>query len=208
MYKKLIIVCDEKMRKYGDFLAQLISLEDDKEDEVVGVKDGFVAAQVWLEKDYEVNSHLLSSDQYILFLGNSKLAKDKRLHMKTKYSEFGMEYGWLGRQAGLCVSASLNSEEYESFVDYAKRYSSDIKLLVEKREERVAIIQASENKSFRNKLADSLKEASASLANVSSKGATTISMLTNSKKIEDQQYSCAVVLFYLNGLSDFLGIKE
>ncbi len=27
--KKLIIVCEEKCRQYGDYLAQLISLEDD-----------------------------------------------------------------------------------------------------------------------------------------------------------------------------------
>ena len=33
--KKLIIVCEEKCRQYGDYLAQLISLEDDKEDETV-----------------------------------------------------------------------------------------------------------------------------------------------------------------------------
>ncbi len=44
--KKLIIVCGEKYRVYGDYLAQLISLEDDTEDSTVGVKDGEVAAQV------------------------------------------------------------------------------------------------------------------------------------------------------------------
>lgn len=54
--KKLIIVCEEKYRVYGDYLAQLISLEDDTEDSTVGVKDGEVAAQVWLEKDYKANS--------------------------------------------------------------------------------------------------------------------------------------------------------
>ena len=44
--KRLIIVCEEKCRQYGDYLAQLISLEDDTEDETVGTKDGEVAAQV------------------------------------------------------------------------------------------------------------------------------------------------------------------
>lgn len=47
--KKLIIVCEERLRKYGDFLSQLVSLEDDKDDEVIGVKDGTVVAQVWSE---------------------------------------------------------------------------------------------------------------------------------------------------------------
>ena len=34
--KKLIIVCEDKLRKYGDFLSQLISLDDDKEDQIIG----------------------------------------------------------------------------------------------------------------------------------------------------------------------------
>ena len=71
--KKLIIVCEEKCRQYGDYLAQLISLEDDTEDETVGTKDGEVAAQVWLEKDYKANAAQLSSNQYILFIGQDKL---------------------------------------------------------------------------------------------------------------------------------------
>lgn len=75
--KKLIIVCEEKYRVYGDYLAQLISLEDDTEDSTVGVKDGEVAAQVWLEKDYKANSAQLSSNQYILFIGHNKLINEK-----------------------------------------------------------------------------------------------------------------------------------
>ena len=34
--KKLIIVCEERLRRYGDFLAQLISGIDDKEDGLAG----------------------------------------------------------------------------------------------------------------------------------------------------------------------------
>ena len=69
--KKLIIVCEEKLRKYGDFLAQLVSLEDDKDGNIRGTKDGAVAAQVWTEKDYVGNAAQISSEQYILFIGNS-----------------------------------------------------------------------------------------------------------------------------------------
>ena len=42
--KKLVIVCEDATRKYGDFMAQLVSAIDDKIDEIVGVKDGEVAA--------------------------------------------------------------------------------------------------------------------------------------------------------------------
>jgi len=70
--KELIIVCKEKFRMYGDFLAQLISMEDDRDEELVGVKDGSVAAQVWIEKDFDANAAQISSEQYILFIGNSR----------------------------------------------------------------------------------------------------------------------------------------
>ena len=69
--KKLIIVCEEKLRHYGDFLSQLISRKDDNESEVIGIKDGSAAAQVWNEKEYSANSAQISSEQYILFIGNT-----------------------------------------------------------------------------------------------------------------------------------------
>ena len=50
--KKLIIVCDEKTETYANYLRQLISTNDDKDGEVVGVADGTVDAAVWLEKDH------------------------------------------------------------------------------------------------------------------------------------------------------------
>ena len=34
--KKLIIVCEEKCRSYGDYLAQLISMDDDTDEATVG----------------------------------------------------------------------------------------------------------------------------------------------------------------------------
>ena len=70
--KKLIIVCEEKCRIYGDYLAQLVSLDDDAGEAIIGTKDGDVAAQVWLEKDYQANAAQMSSSQYLLFIGNSK----------------------------------------------------------------------------------------------------------------------------------------
>ena len=77
--RNLIIVCEEKCRGYGDYLSQLISSEDDTEDTIVGTKDGEVAVQVWGEKDFKANQAQLSSNQYILFIGHSKLIKEKSL---------------------------------------------------------------------------------------------------------------------------------
>ena len=89
--KKLIIVCEERLKQYGDFLSQLISLTDDKEENIIGVKDGSVAAQVWTEKEYNANAPQISSEQYILFIGNSKMIKDKRTHMIKNFDKYGMK---------------------------------------------------------------------------------------------------------------------
>ena len=56
-------------------MSQLISRKDDNESEIIGIKDGSAAAQVWTEKEYTANSAQISSEQYILFVGNSKLIK-------------------------------------------------------------------------------------------------------------------------------------
>ncbi len=42
MRKQLVIVCEEKCRAYADYLSQFISLEDDDNDNIVGVKNGTV----------------------------------------------------------------------------------------------------------------------------------------------------------------------
>lgn len=110
--KNLVIVCDEKHKKYADYLHQLISLEDDTEESIVGVKDGSVQAAVWLEKDYVKNSHTFSSNQHIVFIGNSKLIKEKSSYMKVVFSKFGIKYGWLGRQAFLSVEKIVPFDEY------------------------------------------------------------------------------------------------
>ena len=78
-------------------------MEDDTEETTVGVKDGSVQAQVWLEKDYKANSATISSTQHIVFIGNSKLLKEERSHMKIEFTNFGMVYSKLGRRAAIYV---------------------------------------------------------------------------------------------------------
>ena len=118
--KKLIIVCEEGLHRYGDFLAQLISGKDDVEGNVVGIKDGVAGALVWTEKEYLSNAPQIMSEQYLLFIGNSKLLKEKRHHMQIKYSQYGMNYCWLGKQAALFVDQQVSYSEYDSFYQTVK----------------------------------------------------------------------------------------
>ena len=196
--KKLIIVCEEKYRVYGDYLAQLISLEDDTDDNTIGIKDGEVAAQVWTEKDYNSNAAQISSAQYIVFIGNKKLIREKSSHMQVKFSEFGMTYGWLGKQAALTVNKSISANEYDDFLSYALQYQNDLKQLITIKEKKTK--QGKDEKSEgKIALINALPVAIAPVAGV-------FKSITLNKKIEAQQFSCAVMKFYLDALGEFLGM--
>lgn len=226
--KKLIIVCEERLRSFGDFLSQLISLQDDKGDTVVGIKDGSAAAQVWTEKEYVANSAQISSEQYILFIGDSKLIKDKRNFMKEIFSKFGMKYGWLGKQAVLFVDGVVSLEEYEAFVDFASGYQPEIKKLVESNSDVIPIPEFSKDEVIEEVSGDAaeikedvkkglvvpkfLKNAVEDISKSGIKAiniaARNINKSVNNRKIEEQEYSCLVMMFYLNGLATFLGLNE
>ncbi len=195
---KLIIVCDEKHQKYADFLAQLISLRDDKGETIVGVKDGSVAAQVWLEKDYIANSKTISSDQFLVFIGDSKLARSKRSHMIVQYDHFGMKYGWLGRQAALCVHEIVGVEDYNDFFGYATGKQDNVERLIEENT-KVEDAYPPDYAGFRVIVPDAVKK-------ITTFGRNAIKQAASNTKIEDQQYSCLIYVFYLNGLSDFLSM--
>lgn len=234
--KKLVIVCEEKLHRYGDFLAQLISGTDDKEDAVVGIKDGSAAAQVWTEKEYSANAAQISSEQYILFIGDSKLIKEKRHHMQKKYSEYGMNYGWLGKQAVLFVDHALTYTEYEEFYklvidkERALDRPDDRKLLPGKNQdsfdqqdndhsevntdnEEKKVSHPHQKKRIQKVFAP-LETLGAAVKKTADAGLDTINKISNDlnavakgKEIEDQQYTYLVLLFYLNDLAGFLGLK-
>ena len=208
--KKLIIVCEEKLRRYADFLAQLISLSDDKNGEIVGVKDGAVAAQVWTEDDYIRQSVQMSSEQYILFIGNSKRIKEKRSHMVKKFSQFGMNYGWLGKQAVLFVDEIVDVNHYDEFIAFAKGNQSDVKKLLDVKSDVMVVtdVAIDSNEKGIKKLMNPVKGIQAALVNAPVRGLNAVNRLANNKKIEEQEYTCLVLAFYMSGLSQFLGLSE
>ncbi|MGN0475704.1 MAG: hypothetical protein ACI4HM_00040 [Ruminococcus sp.] len=199
--KKLIIVCEEKCRQYGDYLAQLISLEDDTENEMVGTKDGEVAAQVWLEKDYKANAAQLSSNQYILFIGQDKLIKEKSSHMNMEFSEFGMKYGWLGKQAVLSVEKVVEADKYENFISYVQNYQQNVEQLIKSKDKKTLKSGAAAGATKAGALAVLSPVALVPIA-----GVMAVKKFTLNSKIKEQQYSCAVMKFYLDDLSKFLGL--
>lgn len=206
--KKLIIVCEEKCRQYGDYLAQLISLEDDKEDETVGTKDGEVAAQVWLEKDYKANAAQLSSNQYILFIGQDNLIKEKSSHMNMGFEEFGMKYGWLGKQAVLSVEKVVEADKYENFISYAQNYQQNVEQLIKSKDKKALKAGAAAGAAGVAKAGAMAVISPVALVPIACIGAglMAVKKITLNSKIKEQQYSCAVMKFYLDDLSKFLGL--
>lgn len=206
--KKLIIVCEEKCRQYGDYLAQLISLEDDKEDETVGTKDGEVAAQVWLEKDYKANAAQLSSNQYILFIGQDKLIKEKSSHMNMGFAKFGMKYGWLGKQAVLSVEKVVEADKYENFISYAQNYQQNVEQLIKSKDMNALKAGAAAGVAGAAKAGALAVISPVALVPIAYIGAGVMAVkkFTLNSKIKEQQYSCAVMKFYLDDLSKFLGL--
>lgn len=192
--KSIIIICDEKRKKFGDFLAQLISMEDDTEEGTVGVKDGSVKAQVWTEKEYNCNSPTMSSGQYLLFIGNSKDLKEKREFMDVEFSEYGIKYGSLGKQAFITVEEVVKDKDYKDFYSFAQGYAEKLGKDIK------------EKKALKRngKVGESALEI-IPLALLGPFSAIPVFVYQN-KEVKEQMYSCAVMKFYLDFLSEFLGI--
>ena len=202
--KNLIIVCDEKRREFADYLSQLISMEDDTENSTVGVKDGTVAAQVWGEKEYKANSATISSNQHILFIGNSKLIQDKGSHMKTMFSNFGIKYGWLGKQGAISVEKTVPLDKYEEFIIFGKTYEKNIEKLVDKK-------TTAKEKAVMGAGAAGAAVAIAgpiALVPMVMVGIPLVKKIQVDAKIKKQMYSCAVMKFYLEDLNKFLGLEQ
>lgn len=124
--KSLFIVFDNDTEELANYIFQLISLKDDKEDgTLVGPKDGSIKASLWEEKKFLDNRPEICSDNHILLLG-SKVVNKNRSHMPSVFSEYGMNYGWLGKTAYIYVeSKAYRKEIYDNFVAWAKKDKED-----------------------------------------------------------------------------------
>lgn len=222
--KKLIIVSDEKTKPYANYLMALISANDDKEDEVVGIKDGSVEAVVWSEKDFADNEPTLSSKAYILFIGDNKLSKSQRGGMGIKFEQFGMHYGWLGKRAVMFVDRTItNCIEYDDFYQSALPYQESMTKVIERKTR--TIVAAGEVMEVDEKQAKLLQPGKAEKAGIAALAAGLVSPVVGmaavaigtpiaiakgmatvkeKKEVLQQQYSCLTMRMYLEGLSEFL----
>ncbi len=202
--KKLIIVCDSKVEQYANYLRQLISANDDKDGEIVGVKDGELEVVVWNEKQYITNAPTLSSSQHILFVGNNDITKKESINVKYVYNIYGMKIGWLGKRAVAYVDKNLNEIEYNNFIEECKengyeleKYDIDIFKNVEGDDKISSLTGELMTEVGKGNFLDVFNK-------VKDLGKKSIDTLVNKNKIMEQQYKFLVYMLYLKHLNNFM----
>lgn len=119
---KFIIVYDGK--KETEILADWLKAEVSKNDSIETAK--------WSKKQYKDNEPTLSSNEYIVFIGNTETAKNisQSPSFEVKYNELNMKYGWLGKQAVLSIDLKykFDEEKVNQFSNlYNKTFEQEIK---------------------------------------------------------------------------------
>lgn len=119
---RFIIVYDKKKEteKFADWLKAEVSKNDN------------VETAKWSEKQYQDNEPTLSSNEYIVFMGNTKVGKNisQSPSFEIKYNQINMKYGWLGKQAVLFIDSKYKYDEdkVNQFINlYNKAFENEIK---------------------------------------------------------------------------------
>ena len=211
--KPLIIVCDDDEREYAKFLMQLISLTDDEDGKIIGIKDGSVSATIFSTKQYQDSIASISSEQHVLFVGDNKEIKKSRPYIPLKYNQYGMSFGWVGKYGFIDVDkALLEKKEYAEFINYCEEYKEQLtlkKLHYNGKEGvqggiGVAIGGAALNMllTFLGPIAivGMLGAGGIAIAGIV-EGATTLSV---GKQVREQQFRAVSAIFYIEGLKDFM----
>lgn len=195
--KKLIIVCTKETEKYGAYLMQLVSLKDDSEIEITGLKDGSVEAVLWNEKEYIANRPQLPASSFVLFIGSSKLMMDEASNMEECYNEFGIHFLSLGTHAVMYVEQKLlGKKDYDAFIAMCDQNKKNM----EKRAKLNILNTAHPAVKWIGTLFAPVVYPAFIYGLVSGNAAK--------KKINDQQYSFLTFHSYMELLPKFLGNKE
>lgn len=225
MKKRLIIVCNEEVRKYATYLQQLVSALDDEDGEQVGVKDGSVEAVIWDEKRFNDNEYGISSSNKILFVGWNDTANMNTTNMSDSFSACGMHYGRLGNRAYMRVEAdSLNADNQDEFGQlcekYGKTFDDELNLkyspsrdeeLGNKPEDHAKAVAEAAAIPLIGPLGHAAAYAAAKASGTAFALPDRLGILADKRNDArqssiawDQQYNLLTLIFYLDGLSDFM----
>lgn len=193
--KELIIVCDESLMEYANYLMALISQNNDK--------DGTVSAAIWPPKVYKDTLPKITSNTHILFIGSFKEAKEQRKNVNSKFNKYGMHFGWLGKRAVMYVDDKmLKKDEYDHFLKFSKNYQEEFeKATVNIANKLLGAVGLGAGVISSAAISSPIIVGTASLAfGVCGLISGTIAH----KKIKAQQYRCLTMALYPDGLQKFL----
>lgn len=193
--KELIIVCDESLMEYANYLMALIGQNNDKY--------STVSAAIWTPKVYKDTLPKITSNTHILFIGSFKEAKEQRKNVNSKFNEYGMHFGWLGKRAVMYVDDKmLEKEEYDHFLQFCRNYKEEF----EKATVNIAnkLLGAVGLGAGVISSAAIFSPIAAGTAGLAFGVYGLISGTIAHKKIKDQQYRCLTMALYLDGLQKFL----
>ena len=181
--KELIIVCDESLMEYANYLMALIGQNNDKY--------STVSAAIWTPKVYMDTLPKITSNTHILFIGSFKEAKEQRKKVNSKFNEYGMHFGWLGKRAVMYADDKmLKKDEYDQFLKFSKNYQKEF--------EKATVNIVNSHPYYMTVIGSFLPV----IYPVAIYGL--ISRTIAHKKIKDQQYRCLTMALYLDGLQKFL----
>ena len=116
--KTLIVVYKDEL--YANQIKKLIETKDDDENgQSVGTKDDSVKVVAWNEKTWLANKKAGNIDSKVLFIGDVK-GVDKLIPVvDVMFDNFGVKYGWAGKQAVIYIEPSQLSDydKYEEFLE-------------------------------------------------------------------------------------------
>ena len=214
-----MIVYDKKTKEYAEYLYDLIG----------SMKEN-IRATKWDEKTYEANVNTMTSDNYVIFIGDNKITKPMIKNMDVKFDKFGMTYGWLGKRAVMYVHTNIHRKEtYQAFLAYVMSLGRKFEK-VEKVSDKISDILGIDMPTgnfIKRGVAGGVGAggiaAGVGLKNVLKKGAVRflpgafagVGFATDALAIEGfvkeqerrkQQYTCLVIEMAQNGLKAFLGV--
>lgn len=195
--KQIVLVYADKNKNakmMADILDANISQNDD------------IATVVWNEKQYEDNKVTTSSNQHIVFIGETETSKNIVNTIKFDYDHGYMKYGWIGKKAIINVPEKKNftKHDIDSFVELVNdtpntkknNFISDVNKKIEKLPKAAKIAGIA----IGLPLFGAIGTAGAIVA-----GAYLIKDNVNANKFNDDVCNYCVNHFVTNGLNKFIG---
>lgn len=208
--KGLVVVYKDEVLL--NFVRKLVETNDDKEDAIVGTKDGTVDIIAWTEKVFEDNKKVGKTQNKVLFLGKFKGTNNLIPVLDIHFDRYGVKYGWAGRQAVVYVepAALKNKDEYNKFLaefnelPVPQNYKKEI---VESTPKKVVSDVTAPAKQFdpMGTIASIALAAIAPLTAAISLGASLMAdVFDNKKLLEQQMLLFGIMNFYNNDLEKFI----